>query len=336
MYSTTLRRRTTSHGFAHIALLTPLARAPPTDNLRWAVIGSTKRWGNWQTHEARLLQRTGTYEWALPLSRKDFEEGVSYKYVLIDTTRPDTVIWEQGGNRELIGMPYPEKASAIRQDEMPQIDMPLWHGAGCVIPVFSLRSQTSSGIGDFGDLCKFVHWAAEVGMRAVQLLPINDTTRTGSWHDSYPYNGISVFALHPIYLDMREWSSSQAYATYQHEGEELNLLPQIDYERVFQLKTKFARALFKENGKRTIASAAFKSSITITSSGSQRILPFVPYATFTTRLTSVPGQPMHPRPTRLNNLSTLTHNWKRRAPIMPTFNFCSIAKCSKRTMKHAN
>lgn len=231
---------------------------PPTDNLRWAVIGSTKRWGNWQTHEARLLQRTGTYEWALPLSRKDFEEGVSYKYVLIDTTRPDTVIWEQGGNRELIGMPYPEKASAIRQDEMPQIDMPLWHGAGCVIPVFSLRSQTSSGIGDFGDLCKFVHWAAEVGMRAVQLLPINDTTRTGSWHDSYPYNGISVFALHPIYLDMREWSSSQAYATYQHEGEELNLLPQIDYERVFQLKTKFARALFKENGKRTIASAAFK------------------------------------------------------------------------------
>ena len=247
----------------HMELLTSpclllLHALPPTNGLRWAVVGSTERWGKWQTNKAKVLQRTGTYEWALPLSREDFEEGVSYKYILIDSTQPNTVIWEQGGNRELIGSSYPPNASAIRQDEMPLIDMPNWRGAGCVIPIFSLRSEKSCGIGDFGDLRKFVRWAAEVGMRAVQLLPINDTTRTGSWHDSYPYNGISVFALHPIYLDMREWATSQAYLTYQSKGEELNKLPQVDYEQVFQLKINFAHALYEEVGKRITTTPEFK------------------------------------------------------------------------------
>lgn len=73
-------------------------------------------------------------------------------------------------------------------------------------------------------------------MKAIQLLPINDTTRTGSWHDSYPYNGISVFALHPAYLDLREWRGSKAYKVYSALGTELNALPEVDYERAFKLK----------------------------------------------------------------------------------------------------
>ena len=155
-------------------------------------------------------------------------------------------------------MPCDVNASFVRQDEMPHIDLKPWRGAGCVMPVFSLRSKGSMGVGDFADLLTFIRWAAETGMKAVQLLPINDTTRTGGWRDSYPYNGISVFALHPIYLDLREWKNSQAYKQCEVEGARLNALPDMDYEGVFKLKMQFAHTLYDEMGARTLASSEYK------------------------------------------------------------------------------
>ena len=76
--------------------------------------------------------------------------------------------------------------------------------AGVVVPVFSLRSNNSYGVGDFGDLKLMIDWVEACGLHALQVLPINDTSRSGSWEDSYPYNGISAFALHPMYADLRD------------------------------------------------------------------------------------------------------------------------------------
>lgn len=209
---------------------------PPAEGMKWAVVGNTRNFGEWNERKARVLQRTGTYEWALPLTREDFEQGVEYKYIMVGADESHPTIWEEGGNRQLIAQPYPQTASAVRQDEMPRIALDLWKGAGCVIPVFSLRSEGSMGVGDFGDLRKMVRWAAETGMKAVQLLPINDTTRSGSWHDSYPYSGISVFALHPLYLDLREWRDCKAFKAAKAQGGALNALPALNYEEAFKLK----------------------------------------------------------------------------------------------------
>ena len=141
---------------------------------------------------------------------------------------------------------------------MPRITLKHWKGAGCVVPVFSLRSEGSMGVGDFGDLRKMVRWASETGMKAVQLLPINDTTRSGSWHDSYPYNGISVFALHPLYLDLREWRDTKAFKAVKEEGTKLNALPALDYEQTFKLKMTFAHALYKECGAKICMTPDYK------------------------------------------------------------------------------
>ncbi len=231
---------------------------PPTEGKKWAIVGSSEELGEWNPSKALPLQRTGTYEWALPLSRNCFEEGFEYKYLLIDPEQPQLCQWEEGGNRKVGAYNSAQSASIIRQDELPRIQLPHWRGAGCVIPLFSLRSKDSFGVGDFGDLSTLIRWSAEVGMRAIQLLPINDTTRTGSWHDSYPYNGISVFALHPLYLNPREWKETKAYKQCAVEGEELNELPEMDYERAFALKMAFARALYTEKGRNIVATAAFK------------------------------------------------------------------------------
>lgn len=232
---------------------------PPADGLKWAVVGDGKNWGEWDARNARPLQRSGTYEWSLPLTRLDFLQGVFYKYVLIDPLNPSHVLWEEGGNRQIKAGHIPATASVVRQDELPRIELPAWKGTGCVIPVFSLRSKGSFGIGDFGDLRQFVRWAADTNLKAVQLLPINDTTRNGSWRDSYPYNGISVFALHPIYLDPREWKDTQAYARHLPKAAPLNELPELNYEAAFRLKTDFTRDLFVEIGRQVTKSKDFRA-----------------------------------------------------------------------------
>mgnify|MGYP003294508250 CR=1 FL=1 len=73
--------------------------------------------------------------------------------------------------------------------------------AGVAMPIFSLRSEGSFGVGAFGDLKSLIDWAVMTKQTAVQILPINDTTITNTWQDSYPYNSISIYAFHPQYVD---------------------------------------------------------------------------------------------------------------------------------------
>ncbi|MEP6777306.1 MAG: 4-alpha-glucanotransferase [Chthoniobacterales bacterium] len=69
--------------------------------------------------------------------------------------------------------------------------------AGVLTPLFALRTENDLGIGDLGSLRQFVDWAADVGFRLVQLLPINETGR-----DNSPYNAISAMALDPLTLHL--------------------------------------------------------------------------------------------------------------------------------------
>ena len=133
--------------------------------------------------------------------------------------------------------------------------------AGVAVPVFALRSEGSFGVGDFGDLRKLVEWAGRVGMHAVQILPINDTTQTGTWHDSYPYNSISIYALHPQYLDLRQLgrlADTTLARQLEQRRQALNALPESDYEEVMKGKMAYAKAMFVQNGKPTLESAGFR------------------------------------------------------------------------------
>src|SRR5678815_5820728 len=79
-----------------------------------------------------------------------------------------------------------------------------WKAAGVSIPVFSLRSRESFGIGEFTDIRLLADWANETGLKLIQLLPVNDTIATYTWKDSYPYAAISAFALHPVYINLQK------------------------------------------------------------------------------------------------------------------------------------
>lgn len=124
--------------------------------------------------------------------------------------------------------------------------------AGIAVPVFSLRSRSSQGVGDFGDLKMLVSWADRMGLKAIQILPINDTTHSGTWKDSYPYNSISTIALHPMYFDLRQF-------TYLNEDFEISPITTclarneyeedfVDYEQVNIVKRKAIIRIFEKEG----------------------------------------------------------------------------------------
>ena len=69
--------------------------------------------------------------------------------------------------------------------------------AGVLAPLFALRTETDLGIGDLEGLRQFIDWAAGIGFKLVQLLPINET---GGDHS--PYNAISAVALEPATLHL--------------------------------------------------------------------------------------------------------------------------------------
>ena len=82
---------------------------------------------------------------------------------------------------------------------MPQSTLLSQKKAGVTIPLFSVYSKTSFGVGDFSDLKKIIDWLQESGNAIVQLLPMNDMAGLFC-----PYDALSAFALEPLYLSLSD------------------------------------------------------------------------------------------------------------------------------------
>ena len=126
------------------------------------------------------------------------------------------------------------------------------------LPCYTCLLYTS---GDFGDLKRMVDWAVNTRQKVIQILPVNDTTMTHAWTDSYPYNSISIYAFHPMYADIRQMGTlkdKEAASKFSKKQKELNSLPAIDYEAVNQTKWEFFNLLFRQEGEKVLASKGFK------------------------------------------------------------------------------
>jgi len=77
--------------------------------------------------------------------------------------------------------------------------------AGIAVPLFSVYSQASIGIGEIPDLNLLVDWCPKTGMSIIQLLPLNDVGG-----DFAPYSAVSTFALDPMYLRISSLKNADA------------------------------------------------------------------------------------------------------------------------------
>ena len=234
-----------------------------------ALLGSHPTLGGWNPTRFLRMEYLGQCEWMLSVNVDSILLPLEYKFVIIDEQTNTLVAWEEGDNRVVEGVDGLSTPDAQLRDgsvlvlygEGLRVKEHIWRAAGVVVPVFSLRSAHSYGVGDFGDLKLMVDWAVETGMKVIQLLPVNDTTTTRHWNDSYPYNIVSAFALHPHYLDLEELGtlkSKTKMTAYRRQRQELNALSYSDYEAVDRVKSDYIHELFAERGQQTLDSKEFK------------------------------------------------------------------------------
>ena len=255
-----------------------IVRAPQLrDGECLAVLGDRKALGEWCPDKALPMTLHNYCEWAVDIDASQFHgEHIELKFVVTNASG-HMMMWERGYNR-CFTMPDMKKGETVVYG-LDQAFFEIWNRrlAGTLVPVFSLRTRESAGIGDFGDLKMMIDLMANTGQRVLQLLPINDTTITHTWTDSYPYSCISIFAIHPQYADLRslpELDDEEARKKAEAECRRLNALPQIDYEKVNAFKLEYLRKVFQQEGKKIMKSAQFKAFFQVTQNW------LVPYAQY--------------------------------------------------------
>lgn len=228
-----------------------------------AICGSIPELGSWNPDKAIVMSDAGFPEWRATVAVDPSVSSFEFKLLTVDRRSHELKAWEPRDNR-VANLGHMTEDSAT---ELARIDMALtpepWRGAGVSIPVFSLRSREDWGVGDFLDLIPLVDWAVASGQRFIQLLPVNDTTMTGTWLDSYPYNANSTFALHPMYLrpDDAGLLPDDRMAMYASEKARLQALDQVDYEKVNELKNRYMRELYERVATDLVADPAFNSFV---------------------------------------------------------------------------
>jgi 4-alpha-glucanotransferase len=129
---------------------------------------------------------------------------------------------------------------------------------GVVVPLFSLRSKESVGIGEFLDLIPFAHWAKKCEMDLIQLLPVNDTGE-----ESSPYSARSAFALNPVYIRLQEVAGAKEILGNgpREQNEKFMSGPRIPYLEVLRYKRHALREIFDKTRDEIIATDNFKKWI---------------------------------------------------------------------------
>lgn len=226
-----------------------------------AILGNQCELGDWDPDKALIMACDRFPEWYVELDANRFSFPVEYKFCVLDNEKRALSQWEKGENRTLYVPFVRDKSTMIVSGLEFRNTGPEWRCAGTVIPVFSLRSSESFGIGDFADLKRVVDWLRLTSQRVLQLLPVNDTTKDHSRKDSYPYEAVSIYALHPIYLNLNQigkLKKRDRQAFFDKKQIELNRRETVDYEETDRLKWHFFREIYEQEGEDTLLSPEFQ------------------------------------------------------------------------------
>src|SRR5258705_2796311 len=224
------------------------------------LMGSSERLGDWSTINPVLLEKDGDW-WTVKSDLSVCSFPLAYKYGVFNSKEKSFINYEAGNNRLLYNDAAKKKVSIVH-DGFIHLPNDTWKGSGIAIPVFSLRSKNSFGVGEFADIKLLVDWARSTGLKLIQILPVNDTIATKSWMDSYPYAAISAFALHPLYINLAKVAGKQnaeKVSSLKKKQKQLNELAEVDYEEVIKFKLAVLKELYDLMGQECFASADYQS-----------------------------------------------------------------------------
>ncbi len=252
----TKSRITSDKNFTHVfKVKAPLLRK----NEVVCLTGNGERLDEWSELKPVLLGPDGDW-WVAKLDLTVPGFPLAYKYGVYNIKEKKFVRYEEGNNR-LLYSDASKKKLTILHDGFVHLPNNSWKGAGVAIPVFSLRSKNSFGVGEFADIRLLVDWAKATGLKLIQLLPINNTISTFTWMDSYPYSAISAFALHPLYINLPKLAGKEhagKISSLKAKQTQLNELPVVDYEEVMKYKMSMLKELYEVMGEECFESDDYK------------------------------------------------------------------------------
>lgn len=211
----------------------------------------SKQFIAWETSHALKMTRCQGYNWVLDLPHNAILKEFEFKFCLWDTAEDKFLRYEDGFNRSVT---LPAGETRLVNLNGLHSEAP-FRVAGVAVPIFSLRTKQSRGCGEFLDLKPLADWCQKAKLRVIQLLPINDTTAQWQWRDSYPYNAISIMALHPNYVnvqDVYQYYGARLSSLEKETGMFLNDINYSDYNRTRDWKNGNLRALFMTNFERVV------------------------------------------------------------------------------------
>ena len=118
---------------------------------------------------------------------------------------------------------------------------------GVAIPLGALYTKNNPVIGEFADLMPFADFCKACGIQLIQLLPVNDTGTQSS-----PYSGLSAFALHPIYIRIKDipgfddlYKSDEKFkTTYDNFISSQPYTLRYDYDAILNTKISLLKMLY--------------------------------------------------------------------------------------------
>ena len=128
--------------------------------------------------------------------------------------------------------------------------------AGVMIPLFSLASTRSWGIGEYRDLAVFAEWLRATGQSFVQILPITELPE----NETSPYSALTAMALDPVFIALPDVEDFDAIggegALPADDLKTLNRIrseKQVSHRAVRELKAKWLRRAFEQFARTELA-----------------------------------------------------------------------------------
>jgi len=211
------------------------------------LIGDCKEMGNWSTQQPLIMNNNNETWWSVAVDLSKLQGEVHYKYAIYNTTDNQFRYFESGADR-IASVVNAKRVFIQISDSFVRVANDKWKGAGVSLPVFSIRTKNSLGVGDFSDIKLLVDWAEKVGLKLIQVLPLNDTIGTHTDADVLPYAAISAFALNPLFLHLPAMGTLAAthplQLKYKANQIEWNSHELISFLEVINYKLQYAKELY--------------------------------------------------------------------------------------------
>lgn len=209
------------------------------------VVGNCQELGEWSVNNPAIMHLSDD-KWILKKDLRKVKKDILFKFGIFDLSIKQFVEFEEGPDRFL---PLFGSKSLVKFDGgFIRMNDTTWKGAGVGLPISSIRTRKSFGTGDFVDLKLLVDWAAKVGLKLIQVLPLNDTNGTQTENDVLPYAAISAFALNPLYLNIPAMGklsdTHEIQKQYIPKQAELNAMPLLPFLEVVNFKIEYAKQLY--------------------------------------------------------------------------------------------